>query len=240
MTTRPSRLFPASAAERERFAEQLLDRLTPLMSALGLLFLFVVIGERLARPGGPVATALALLGWLLWGVFVAEFLVRVVAAPRRLRFLRRNWWQVVFLVLPFLRILRLVRSFRVLRGGRVLSSTVRSSRSAGRVLGNRISWLAVVTAIVVLGSSELLHGFAVYPTFGDALHATAMAAVSGAPLGREDAWARVVEVALAMYSVGVFATLAATVGAYFVDARPRPVAPTAPSGEEETAASDRG
>ncbi|WP_194373242.1 ion transporter [Streptomyces alkaliphilus] len=235
MTDRPRRLLPGPAAEREAFAEQLLDRLTPLMSVLGLLFLFVVIGERLAHPDSPVGTVLALVGWVLWGAFVAEFVVRLVAAPRRLRFLRRNWWQIVFLVLPFLRILRLVRSFRVLRGGRVLSSTVRSSRSAGRVLGNRISWLAVVTAIVVLGSSELLHGFAVYPTFGDALHATAMAAISGAPLGREDPWARVVEVLLAMYSVGVFATLAATVGAYFVDARSRPGV----AGDPRGAAPDR-
>ena len=47
-------------------------------------------------------------------------------------------------------LLRLVRAVRFLRTGRVLSSAVRSSRSARSVLGGRIGWLAAVSAITVL------------------------------------------------------------------------------------------
>ncbi len=38
-----------------------------------------------------------------------EYAARLVIATDRLRFLRRTWWQLLFLALPFLRFLRLVR-----------------------------------------------------------------------------------------------------------------------------------
>ena len=212
-------LLQRPASDREQFAEELLDRLTPAMSALGLLFLLVVLGERLARPDSGLALVLTVLGWLLWAVFAAEFVARMVVAPDTGRFLRRNWWQLVFLVLPFLRVLRLVRAVRVLRAGRVLSSAVRSSRSAQRALGDRVAWLAAVSAIVVLGSSQLLFEFGSYERYGDALHAAALAAVIGEPFGQPDAFARVLEVVLAVYSVGVFATLAGSFGAFFLQER---------------------
>lgn len=205
--------------DRHRWAEELLDRLTPLMAPLGLIFLLVVLGQQLASPGSGVALALEATGLLLWSLFVAEFVARLVVAPDTVGFLRRNWWQVIFLVLPFLRVLRLVRSLRLLRSGQVLSSTVRGSRSAHRVLGSRLGWLTSVVAMVVLGASQLLHEFSDLPTYGDALHAAALGAVTGEPVAAEGGFARVTEVALAVFSVVVFGTLAATLGAFFTETR---------------------
>lgn len=220
-----TRLAARSSSERERIAEQLLDQLTPVMSALGGLFLLVVLGERAARPGSGLAAAFTVVGWLLWAVFAVEFVARLVVAPDTRVFLRRHGWQVLFLVLPFLRVLRLVRAVRVLRAGRLVSGAVRGSRSTARVLGSRLGWLAVTSAILVLAVSQLLFELGSYPRYGEALHDTALAAISGEPLGRPDPLARVVEVFLAAYSVAVFATLAGTVGAYFLRAE-QPAAPT--------------
>ncbi len=205
--------------ERDAWAQGVLDRLTPAMSALGVLFLLVVLGEQLARPGSPVSAALTVAGWLLWAAFVVEFVARVVVAPDTSQFWRRNWWQLVFLVLPFLRILRLVRAVRVLRSGRVLSSAVRSSRSAHRVLSGRVGWLGAVWAITVLSSSQLLYQFSGYARYGEALHAAALATVTGETLGRADAFSQVLEVVLAVFSVVVFATLAGSLGAFFLERR---------------------
>lgn len=205
--------------ERERLAQELLDRATPVMSALGVLFLLVVVGERLAGPGSALATALTAAGWLLWAAFAAEFLLRLVIAPDTGAFLRRNWWQMLFLALPFLRVLRLVHSVRMLRTGRVLSSVVRSSRSARSVLGGRIGWLTVASAITVLGSGELLYEFGAYHSLGAALHAAALTTITGEPLDRPDAFSQVLEIVLALYSVAVFAALAGSLGAYFLESR---------------------
>ncbi|HET6562522.1 MAG TPA: hypothetical protein VFG72_11660 [Marmoricola sp.] len=213
-----------SPAHRELWAEELLDRLTPFMTALSALFLLVVLGEQFARPGSSLSLAFTITGWALWAAFVAEFVARLVVAPDTGRFLKRNWWQIAFLVLPFLRVLRLVRAVRVLRTGRVLSSAIRSSRSARSVLGGRVGWLAVVSAITVVGSSQLLYEFGDYASYGDALHAAALATISGEPLGRDDAFSRVLEVVLATFSVVVFATLAGSLGAFFLETR-RPPAP---------------
>lgn len=207
-----------SEIEREIWADELLDRLTPVMSALSVVFVLVVIGESLAATSGTaLSLGLTVAGWLIWLIFVAEFIARLVVAPKTVEFLKRNWWQVAFLVLPFLRILRLIRIVRILRAGRVLSSAVRSSRSARRVLGSRVGWLAVVSAITALGSSQLLYEFEVFDRYGDALHAAALATITGEPIAQPDGFAKVLEVALAAYSVVIFATLAATLGAYFLE-----------------------
>ena len=189
------------------------------MSALGIVFLLVVLGEQLTSPDSTLGLLLTVVGWVLWGVFVVEFVARMVVAPDTGRFLRRNWWQVLFLVLPFLRVLRLVRSLRLLRSGRVLSSAVRSSRSAHSVLGSRIGWLASVSVITVLGSSQLLYQFSRFDRYSEALHAAALASITGEPLGRSDGFSQLLEVGLAVFSVVVFATLAASLGAFFLDSR---------------------
>lgn len=202
--------------QRDLLSQELLDRLTPLMSALGVLFVLVILGEQLAEPGSGLSTVLTVLGWVLWAVFAAEFVMRAVVAPDRGRFFRKNWWQVLFIVLPFLRVFRLVRAARLLRTGRVLSGAVRGSRSATSALRSRLGWLAAVWAITVLSVSQLLFVLSDFTTFADALHATAMGAITGEPLGPDDVYARVTEVALAGVSVIVFGTLAGSVGAYFL------------------------
>ena len=212
--------------ERERGVELLAARLDKPMSVLGVLFLLVVLGQNVASSPG-VQRIFMVVGWVLWVVFAAEFLLRLWLAPSRGRFLRRNWWQLAFLLLPMLRflrglaLLRLVRAGRVLRvvrAGGVVSSAVRSSRSAGRILGSRLGWVAALSAIVILASSQLLFTLGYYEVYGDALYAAALATIAGESLALDESLPRVLDISLLTYSVGVFAALAGTLGAYFFDA----------------------
>lgn len=186
------------------------------MGALGLVFVLVVLGQALATEP-LIVTVLTWLGWLLWLVFVAEFALRAYLAPDRRRFWARNWWQVLFLVLPFLRFARALTLLRTARLGGVVSAAVRGSRSAGRLLSGRIAWLAAVTGIVLLSSSQLLYLTGSYTDYGTALHDAALATVNGEPLTADDGFAQVLEVLLAVYSVVVFASLAAAFGAFFLN-----------------------
>jgi voltage-gated potassium channel len=217
--------MPVNEAEHTPEAEGLARRLDKPMGALGLVFVLVVLGQSLAREPWLV-TSLTVIGWACWAVFVAEFAWRAVRAADRRRFWARNWWQVLFLALPFLRFARALVLLRAARVGGVLSAAVRGSRSAGRLLSSRIGWLTAVTGVVVLASSQVLYVLGAYESYGPALHDAALATVTGQPLGAEQGFARFLEVVLAVYSVAVFATLAGALGAFFLE-RPSPPGSTA-------------
>ena len=217
-----------SEPERESLSEGIADRLDKPMTALGVLFLLLVLAETTTEPRGTLATAYTVVSWAIWGAFVAEFALRAVVAPSASRFWRRNWWQLIFLALPFLRFLRLLARIRVrplIRAGRVISSAVRGTRTAGRTLSGRVGWVAAVTTIVVLAASQLLFEFAGYDTYAAALHEAALSAVAGEPLHGGEGIARVIEVVLAVYSVAVFASLAGILGAFFLERRAPSEAP---------------
>lgn len=213
--TEPTEPVPRDVGTAERLA----GRLDRPMSVLGLVFLLVVLAQVVADNSG-LQQVLTVVGWLLWGVFVGEFVLRAWVAKDQRRFWRRNWWQVVFLAVPFLRFARaltLLRVTRAARAGAVLSAAVRGSRSGGRLLSGRVTWLALVTAVVVLAVSQLLYVLGYYDSYAVALHESALATVTGTALDAEGAFPRSLEVALAVYSVVVFATLAGALGAYFLD-----------------------
>lgn len=199
-------------------AEEIAARLDKPMGALGVVFVLVVLGQSLATDPDLVRT-LAVLGWVLWAVFVAELALRAYVARDQRRFWRRNWWQVVFLAVPFLRFARALSLLRAARVGAIVSASVRGSRSAGRLLTGRIGWLLVVTVVVVLAASQLLFvldAYDSYDSYAAALHDAALATITGEPLTAAGGLARGLEVLLAVYSVAVFATLAGALGAYFL------------------------
>jgi voltage-gated potassium channel len=205
------------AEEREALAERIADRLDVPFTAAGVVFLLLVLAETVSSPQGAVGTVFAVASWALWAVFVGEFVLRMVIAPSTGRFLRRNWWQLAFLAIPALRFLRALRVLRAARVGRVLSAAVRSSRTAGRKLTNRLATLGVVTLVIVLASSQLVFELGGRDTYADALHASVLATVAGEPLLVDHAALRVLEVVLLAYSVAVFATLAGAVGAFLLE-----------------------
>lgn len=211
---------PADAAPDVTWAEHLLERLDAPMGALGVLFALLVLVETLSDATGTAADVLSVLSWILWTIFLVEFVIRAVGAPSTGTFLRRNWWQLIFLALPFLRFLRFLRALRAIRRaarvGRVISSMVRTGRSAGRRLTNRLGWLAVLTACVIVGASQIVFEVDRARGYDQALHAVALSTISGEPLGATG-WLRVLDVLLAAYSVIIFAALAGSIGSFLLE-----------------------
>lgn len=208
-------------SERVQAAETLAARLDRPMGLLGVLFLFVVLGQLLVTDPGWTRFW-AVTGWAFWAIFVAEFGLRAYFAGFQKAFWRRNWWQLIFLLIPFLRFIRalqaarLLRVTRVARVGGIVSAGVRGSRSAGRLLSNRIGWLAGVTVVVILAASQLLYAAGSQADYTTALYETALTTITGAGISAEDPFAKALEVILAVYSVAVFATLAGSLGAFFL------------------------
>ncbi|MFV2115957.1 hypothetical protein ACFHW0_26975 [Micromonospora sp. LOL_025] len=203
-------------AEDDARLNGLARRLDKPMGVLGLLFLLLVLGQALTRDE-PLATVLTVASWVLWAVFVAEFSLRAWLARRCAReFWKRNWWQVIFLAVPFLRFARAATALRAARGTGVVAAAVRGSRSAGRLLTDRLAWLAVVTVAIILAAGQLLVVSGSYPGYGRALHDVALTTITGEPLTATDTFSQVLELVLAAYSVVVFGTLAGALGAFFL------------------------
>ena len=78
-------------------------------------------------------------------------------APSTGRFLRRTWWQLAFLAIPFLTMLRALLVLRLARPTRVTLAAIRGSRSARATLSGRAAWVGVVTTIVVFAAADVLH-----------------------------------------------------------------------------------
>ncbi|WP_346655149.1 hypothetical protein [Arthrobacter sp. 260] len=212
---------PPQLTDRLRSAEEFARRLDKPMGILGIIFLFIVLGQVLAEDP-TLVLAFGVVGWVFWAIFVGEFLLRAYIGSFSGAFWRKNWWQLIFLLVPFLRFFRALQAFRLIRVARfarfggILSAGIRGSRSAGRLLSSRIGWLAAVTAVVILAASQLLYATGSHESYTEALFEASMATITGTGITPTDHFARILQVLLAIYSVAVFATLAGSLGAFFL------------------------
>ena len=212
---------------RERLSVLVEQRLDVPMAVLAVVWAALVAYELVA----PAAQRdeLRLVGNVLWVVFVVEFLAKLVISGHPLRFLRRRWPSMLFLALPALRTLRVVRALRVMRvlpAARVVGSSYRTIGTARTLLSGRLMFLAVTTAAVVFGGAQLLFLLeaggrsAGGQSLGEALWWSANLVISGSYLfDPETLPSRAVSLLLSAYAVVVFASLAAALGAFFIEQR---------------------
>lgn len=94
--------------------------------------------------------------WMIWAVFALELSVRTYLSERRLSYLIRHWYDVLIVVLPFLRPLRIIRSaraLRLLRLGRVWPFLVRAGTATYSLLRRRGLQYVMLSGIVVIFAS---------------------------------------------------------------------------------------
>ena len=89
------------------------------------------------------------LSWITWGVFVVDLVVRMALADERKRYLVRHWYDLLVVVLPLLRPLRLFRLIPLLSVLNRRAHTGLQGRVAIYVAGGA-SLLAFVAALAVL------------------------------------------------------------------------------------------
>jgi voltage-gated potassium channel len=227
-----SRGSTASSLERERWRVLLrIQRwLEVPMLVLGAVWLGLLVME-LTRGLSPFAEH---VGTAIWIVFIADFALRLALAPRKGRYLRRNWLTAASLALPALRVLRvfaLARALRVARVARglrlvkVVGSLNRGMRTLDRVLRRRgFGYVVALTVLVALVGAAGMHALEREASggsldgYGEALWWTGMILTT---LG-SDYWPRTPEgrlltLLLSVYAVSVFGYIAATLASYFVE-----------------------
>lgn len=216
--------------ERYQALTELEEWLERPMMLLGLVWLALLVLE-LTRGLNPVLEALTLL---IWGLFVVDFLLRLVLAPRRLAFLRRNVLTVTSLVLPALRVLRIAPALRSLRFLRVARGTrlVRIVASLNRGMNvlalslqrRGFGYVAGLTVLVTVIGAAGMYSFEPagqdrqgFVTYGEALWWTAMLLTSiGSEYWPSTAEGRTLSLLLALYGLGVLGYITAILASFFV------------------------
>lgn len=99
--------------------------------AITWLFLFIV---EITRGLGNLEQKLITVIWIL---FILEFLIKLILAPRRLQFIKTSWITIISLMIPALRVFRIFNALRILRSVRVINSTkiIRALTSGKRFFG---------------------------------------------------------------------------------------------------------
>jgi voltage-gated potassium channel len=211
---------------RERLATLLERRLDIPMAVLAAVWAGLVAYELVA-PEDAVAT-LTIISNVIWAIFGLELLAKLIVSGHPGRFLVRHWPSVLFLLLPALRMLRVVRAvraFRVLPAARVVGSSYRAVGTARGLLAGRLQFLLAMTGVVVFGSGQLIFVLergreGALTSLGDALWWSANLAISSNLVYQPVTLVgRLLSIVLSGYGVVVFASVAATLGAFFMESR---------------------
>ncbi len=166
--------------------------------------------------------------WLIWAVFAFEYAVRLVLTPERGRFVRREWPDLLIIVLPFLRPMRVVRSaraLRLLRLSRLVAVLGEVTQQARRLLRrHKLHYALFVTLVVVVGSAALAlavesGGAGNIQTFSDALWwaVTTVTTVGYGDRYPVTAAGRGVAALLMVTGIAFFGVLTANVAAFFLE-----------------------
>ncbi|WP_162425873.1 ion transporter [Pontibacter pudoricolor] len=219
----------AKQLERERY--KLLNRLQHTleipMVVLGVIWLVLLVIE-LTRGLQPI---LQFANTVIWVIFILDFIIKFILAPRKTEFLKHNVLTTISLAVPALRVFRLARLFRVMRSVRavrglrlvkVVGSINRGMRSLGKTMQRRaFGYVLTITLVVIVAGAagmfafENEHGL---HTYSEALWWTVMLLTSiGSDYFPVTAEGRMLCFLLAVYGFAVFGYFTATLATFFID-----------------------
>ena len=199
----------------------------PLLVLALVMVPLLIIPILVDLPSGLEATFVA-ADWFIWAAFTFEYVARLVLSDHRWRFVRREWPDLLIVVLPFLRPLRVVRSaraLRLLRLGRLVGVLGELGQEGRRLLRrHKLHYAVLVTGVVVVGAAALTlaveeGGPGSIDTFGDALW---WAVTTITTVGYGDTYpvtpaGRGIAAFLMVAGIALFGVLTANVAAFFIE-----------------------
>ncbi len=236
--------MPDKNVELEEQRYQLLnkvdDALEGPMVFLGFIWLILLIVELI----NGLNRSLQFVSYTIWVVFIIDFAIKLVLAPKKLYFLRHNWLTAISLVVPALRMIRMlrfVRLFRAVRGLRlvkVVASINRSMASLNATMQRRgLKYVLLLTLVISLAGAAGMYTFEKdveggLTTFTSALWWTFMLVITiGSEYWPHTPEGRILCFLLALYGFAVFGYITATLASFFIgrdaEEKDAPIASTA-------------
>jgi voltage-gated potassium channel len=219
--------------ERQSILEQIQSWLEVPMVILAFIWLLLLVVELLwgAKAWQSIAS------WIIWMIFLIDFVLEFSLAPRKLIYLKHNWLTVLALAAPALRIFRVVRILRLarlsraagfargLRLLRVLSSVNRGMRALAAGMQRRgVGYVMLLTLLVTVAGAAGMYSFENnnpdgrnLGSFGTALWWTAMIMTTmGSEFWPQTTEGRILCLFLAAYSFAMFGYVTATLATFFI------------------------
>ena len=220
--------------EIDRERESLLEQLQRWLEVPMIILAFAWLALFVIEVVWALTPALSIVGHVIWIAFIIEWALGFTVAPRKRDFLERNWLKTIALIAPGLRVLRIAslarvarlpRAARSLRLLRLLSSLNRGMRALGASMGRRgFGYVVVLTLIVTAAGAAGMYAFERgvanddgLTSYATSLWWTAMVVIT---MGSEY-WPRTPEgralcLMLALYGLGVFGYVTATLATFFI------------------------
>src|SRR6266545_3983524 len=131
----------------------------PMMVLALAIIPLLVVPLLVDLPSGAETTFYA-IDWLIWMAFVLEYGIRLYLAPNKRHFVSHNIIDLIFVLIPFLRPLRIVRSaraFSVLRATRGTVILLRAIKAVQEVLKrHKLGYTLLIAMVVIVGSGLLV------------------------------------------------------------------------------------
>ena len=167
---------------------------------------------------------------LIWIIFIADFLIKLILTPEKWKFLAKNTLTIISLFIPAFRVFRIFSGLRMLRSlgfirsvrvVRVVGSVNRGMRVLGKTLERRaFGYVFLLTILICFTGAASMYAFeepGAYSNYADALYWTAMLLTTIA----SDYWPQTPEgktigFLLSVYSLGVLGYFTATLASIFL------------------------
>lgn len=192
------------------------------MIFLGFVWLILLVIEFTNgfNPGLELAST------IIWIIFIADFLLKIILAPDKSLFLKKNILTIISLMIPALRIFRIfrfIRLLRIFRGTRlikVIASLNRSMKSLNATMGRRgFGYVMALTLAVILVGSAGMYTFeeGKFESYWTAIWWTTMLVITvGTDFWPLTVEGRVLCTLLSLYGFAVFGYITATLASFFI------------------------
>ena len=194
------------------------------MIFFGLVWLILLVIEIL----WGLPKVLEYLSVTIWIIFVVDFFIKLILAPNKIDFFKKNWLTAISLLIPALRIFRIFRFVRVLRSLRsirlirIVASLNRGVNSLGATMKRRAFGYVLLLSFVVTfagaaGMYALENPNPGFDSYGMALWWTAMRVVTAGsdfwPLTPEG---RGLAFLLSLFGYSIFGYVTATLASFLI------------------------
>ncbi len=164
----------------------------------------------------------------IWAIFVIDFALRFILAPKKISFLKRHWLVALSLMLPALSILRLTRVLAMLPSWqvlifRLLTGLNRTISVLGTTMRRRgmAYVLLLATVVTFAGAAGIYavepHSRDAIPSYGYALWWTGMVMTTMGSAYFPQTWGgRVLCFLLSVFAFSIFGYITAAIASFFV------------------------